>query len=79
MTRQEHIQWCKERAIHEYDFYAKTSPRDAIKNGITSMMSDINKHEETKSDTLQSLCMFQLINKPNMSRQEFVNFINGFN
>jgi len=79
MTREEHIKWCKERAITEYDFYAKTEPRSALRNGMTSMMSDINKHPETKSDTLQSLCMMQLITKPNMSRQEFVNFINGFN
>lgn len=79
MTRAEHIKWCKERAIQEYDFYAKTEPRSALRNGMTSIMSDINKHPETKSDTLQSLCMMQLMSKPNMSRQEFVNFINGFN
>jgi hypothetical protein len=79
MTRQEHIKWCKERAIAEYDFYAKTEPKSALRNGMASMMSDINKHPETKSDTLQSLCMMQLMTKPNMSRLEFVNFINGFN
>lgn len=79
MTREDHIGWCKSRAIQEYDYYAKISPREAVKNGITSIMSDINKHDETRSDTLQSLCMMQLMTKPNMSRQEFVNFINGFN
>jgi len=77
MTREEHIKWCKERAIQEYDYYIKTEPHSALKNGITSMMSNINKHEETKSEALQSLCIFQLMTKPNMSRQEFVNFING--
>lgn len=79
MTREEHIKWCKDRAIKEYDFYAKTSCRDATRNGMDSMMSDINKHEETRSTTLQSLCVCQLIKNPNMYRQEFVNFINGFN
>jgi len=79
MTRKEHLKWCKERAIQEYDYYAKTEPKRALQNGITSMASDLNKHEETKSATLQSLCMMQLMTKPNMSRQEFVNFINGFN
>ena len=79
MTRSEHIQWCKDRAIQEYDYYAKTEPCSALKNGITSMMSDINKHQETKSEALQQLCLFQLMTKPTMSRQEFVNFINGFN
>lgn len=79
MTRQDHIQWCKDRAISEYDFYAKKEPKSALRNGIMSMASDIGKHPETKSDALQSLCMMQLMSKPNMSRQEFVNFINGFN
>lgn len=79
MTREEHIKWCKERAIAEYDYYAKIEPASALRNGMASIMSDINKHPETKSETLQSLCMGQLITKPNMSRQEFVNFINGFN
>lgn len=82
MTRSEHIQWCKDRAITEYDYYAKSSitdRKDAVKNGITSMMSDLGKHPECKSEVLQSLCMFQLMSNPNMSRQEFVNFINGFN
>lgn len=73
------MEWCKDRAIQEFDFYVKTSLNAAVRNGITSMMSDINKHAECKSEVLQSLCMFQLMSNPNMSRQEFVNFINGFN
>lgn len=79
MTRQEHINWCKERAIQEYDYYAKTEPNSALRNGITSMMSDIGKHPETASASLQMLCTTQLMMKPRMTRQEFVNFINGFN
>jgi hypothetical protein len=79
MTREEHLKWCKDRAIQEYDFYIKESISKATKNGITSMMSDINKHTETKSGALQSLCIMTLMTRPNMSRQEFVNFINGFN
>ena len=79
MTRQEHIKWCKERAIQEYDYYTKTEPASALRNGIVSMMSDLRKHPETSSETLQSLCMMQLTTYPNMPRQEFVKFINGFN
>lgn len=79
VTREEHIKWCKERAIAEYDYYNKTDKPSALRNGMASMMSDINKHPEAKSEALQSLCMFELMTKPNMSRQEFVNFINGFN
>ena len=79
MTRQEHLKWCKERAIAEYDFYMKNDPKPALKNGIASIMSDISKHSETQSDSLKALCMMQLMSRPNMSRQEFVNFINEFN
>ena len=79
MTRIEHLQTCKDRAIQEFDYYAKNNLKEAIKNGITSMMSDINKHPETKSETLQALCMMQLLGNMIHSRGEFVKFINGFN
>lgn len=78
MTREKHIKWCKERAIFEYDYYAKKDPSSAVRNGITSIMSDIRKHPETNSESLVMLCTMQLMRKPNMTRQEFVNFINGF-
>lgn len=78
MTRDEAIKWCKQRAIAEYDYYQKLDG-SGLRNGITSMMSDIMKHPETASETLQSLCGMQLMTHPRMTRQEFVNFINGFN
>jgi len=73
MTRAEHLKWCKERAIREMDYYKDSS------KGIISMMSDLRKHPETNSETLASLCMMQLMSRPRMSRQEAINFINGFN
>lgn len=73
MTRQEHIKWCKERAIQEMDYY-----KDPLK-GIVSMISDIRKHPETNSETLAALCMMQLTTRPNMTRQEAIKFIDGFN
>lgn len=76
MTRAEHLKWCKDRAIKEYDFYAKNGNGEAQRNGLTSMMSDMNKHPETTSTSVSSLCLMYMT-KP-MSRQEFVNFINGF-
>lgn len=79
MTREEHIEWCKNRAIAEYDYYAGLKDPAALRNGMVSMMSDIMKHDETRSATLQSLIMQELMINPRMSRQEFVNFINGFN
>lgn len=79
MTREEHLKWCKERAIKEFDFYDKQSRFDAINNGMTSMMSDLGKHPETQSSTMQSLCMMTLMSNTIKNRQDFVNFINGFN
>lgn len=73
MTRQEHIARCKERAIAEMDYYKDPS------KAIVSMMSDLRKHPETNSDSLMHLCMMQLMMKPKMTRQEAINFINGFN
>ena len=72
-TRIEHLNWCKERAIAEMDFHHKPS------GAIVSMMSDLRKHPETNSEVLISLCGMQLMMNPNPSRQEVINFLNGFN
>lgn len=80
LTREEHLKWCKDRAIAEYDFYNKSSGSgEATRNGMTSMMSDMAKHPETNKAATQSLCLMQLVAHPNMQRQQFVNFIQGFN
>ena len=41
-TRQEHMDWCKQRALA----YCDTG--DA-KNALASMLSDLSKHEETEN------------------------------
>lgn len=71
-TREEHIAWCKQRAIQEMD-YSKDP-----KQGIVSMMSDLHKHPETNSESLKLLCMMQLM-LPSLTRQSVINFLNGFN
>jgi hypothetical protein len=76
-SRLEHLQWCKSRAIAEYDFYSKEGIVIAVRNGLTSMMSDINKHTDTNSKSLSMLCMAKMMTI--RSRQDFVNFIKGFN
>lgn len=73
MTRIEYIDWCKQRAIEEMDFYKDPS------KGIISMMSDLRKHTETNNEALISLCMMQLMMNPKMNRQQVINFLNGFN
>lgn len=74
-SREEHLKWCKERAIAEYDFY--TGDAEKTRQGLTSMMSDLGKHDGTRSPSLNALCMMNMGRA--MNRQQFVNFINGFN
>jgi hypothetical protein len=71
MTREEHLQWCKERAIQEMDYYFDAS------KGVVSMMSDLGKHPETNSQVLITLCMAQLL-RPKMNRQQMIDFLDGF-
>lgn len=42
MSRDEHLVWCKRRALEYLD-------RGDVKNAVTSMLSDLDKHPETKS------------------------------
>lgn len=72
MTRSEHLQWCKDRAIE----YIKAGD---IEQGIISMMSDIRKHPETDSKALVSLCMMMLMGGQLKTASEAEKFINGFN
>lgn len=41
MTRAEHLEWCKKRAREYLD-------DGDVKNAVTSMLSDLSKHPETK-------------------------------
>jgi hypothetical protein len=72
-TRQQHLVWCKRRAIDEMKFYNDGS------KGIISMMSDLRKHPETNSETLIALCAAQLLGSPKISIAEAMKFIDGFN
>jgi len=72
MTRAEHMQWCKDRAM-------KYISRGDIQQGVTSMMSDLMKHPETENHVGIGLAMgFMMIGKLN-SQTEAEKFINGFN
>jgi hypothetical protein len=55
MTREEHIAECKRRAIEYLD-------EGDVLNGITSMLSDLDKHPETKgiSEKMTMLGMLYL-------------------
>jgi hypothetical protein len=40
MTREEHLAWCKQRALEYVD-------RGELLNAVTSMLNDLGKHPET--------------------------------
>jgi hypothetical protein len=71
MTRQEHLEWCKRRA-HEY------LDRGDVTNAIASMMSDMDKHPETKISS-PTLSMLGLMAAQQGDYAGAKRFIDGFN
>jgi len=71
-TREEHLAWCKARALEELN---NSSPT-AITNAFASMSSDLSKHEGTE-DSVQ-ICV--LLGMAHMdSKESMRRFIEGFN
>jgi hypothetical protein len=69
MTRSEHLQWAKDRALREID----------KADMWASFMSDMSKHEELKDHVALPLGMMMLIGPRPQNRNDFVRFIEGFN
>ena len=72
MTRQEHLQWCKERAL-EY------CNKGDLKNAFASMISDMGKHEETQGHMATELGAMLLIGGHLDTVHQMEQWINGFN
>jgi hypothetical protein len=53
MTREDHLAWCKQRALE----YAAVGDLD---NAVASMGSDLNKHPETKQVAPQLILLGML-------------------
>jgi hypothetical protein len=70
VSREEHLAWCKARA-HEY------LDRGDIKNGVTSMLSDMGKRDDTKVNPTLALFGMKVIIDQDMI--EAVRFVDGFN
>lgn len=72
MNRQEHLEWCKERAIEYVE-------RGEIKDAFASFQSDMRKHKETAYHKglklMTDLFMGGQLNKPS----EMKKCIEGFN
>lgn len=75
MTRAEHMAWCKERALACVD-------RGDLKEAISSMLSDLGKHQETQSSVMIGtlIAPFTLIDGKDSSHVYQVrHWIEGFN
>ena len=70
MTREEHLQWCKERARAYLD-------RGDVVEAITSMLSDLGKHEETR-DSIVAMAPLGLLYAKNQDFDGARRFIEGF-
>lgn len=72
MTRQEHLGWCKKRAIEYLD-------DGDVNNAWTSMASDLGKHPETAGHSAIGLGMQMLMGGYLSSDAKMRKFILGFN
>ena len=72
MDRQEHIAWCKQRALEYVD-------AGDIVGGLASMFSDLRKHEETEDHPAIQLGAMLMMGGYLSTKQQVEDFINGFN
>ena len=69
-TREEHLEWCKERA-HEY---LPADPRQAV----MSFNSDVAAHPETNTLANKQMCMSMILSKDIDNPEVVRRFIDGF-
>lgn len=72
MTRSEHLEWCKKRALEYVD-------SGNLKDAYNSMCSDLSKHEETKNHPAAIIGMQLMLTGGLSTPEKMINFINGFN
>lgn len=72
MNRQEHLQWCKDRAIEILN-------SGNIHEAYSSFLSDMNKHPDTKGHAALELGMLLMFSGKLDTYIEMKKFIEGFN
>jgi hypothetical protein len=70
-TWEEHLAWCKQRALEYID-------RGDVMNGLTSMMSDIEKHPEGKEHAGNKTGVMLMLTGNLSSPYEARRFIEGY-
>lgn len=71
-TRQEHLEWCKQRALEYAD-------KGDAASAMASMTSDLNAHPETKGHAAIELGLMLLLGGHLSAPAEMRKFIEGFN
>lgn len=72
-TRAEHLAWCRERAM----YYVRMGD---MSQALASFFSDINKHSETRSNTMAIELGQRLMVGGHLSTaEEVTRYIDGFN
>lgn len=72
MTREEHLQWCKDRALEYVE-------QDDLQNAFGSMVSDLQKHDGTRDHIGVQLGMAEMMMGLLSTSEQMKKFINGFN
>jgi len=70
-TREEHLAWCKTRALEYVD-------HGDLRQALTSMGSDLTKHDETKNHPAITIMVQLMLLGKLSSSDEVTRFINGF-
>lgn len=72
LTRSEHLAWCKQRALQYID-------KGDINGAFTSMVSDLDKHDDTRGHHGCTLGMGMLMTGALSRPEDMRRFIEGFN
>ena len=72
MNRQEHLEWCKKRALEYVDM-------GDVSQAYASMISDLRKHSETENHPAIELGAMMMFANHLATAEKMRKFINGFN
>jgi len=72
MNRQEHLEWCKKRALEYVDM-------GDISQAHASMVSDLKKHPETEHHPAIKMGAMTMFSSQLDTPEKMRKFINGFN
>ena len=72
MTRAEHLEWAKKRALEYVE-------KGLLGQGFASFVSDLNKHDELRGHAGIQLGAILLANNHLHTQREMKEFIEGFN